>query len=232
MKSLGMKRRVQMLPISLMITLSFALSLSANALTYANVTGSGDLIVSVRGVAYLDTSALDLTDLTLFADGSIFVGSAFPNGVPGTATDTIDLRGIIGTTELSILDDAYFDDFAFAGSLTIEADHIRVVGPLMASGPIRISSPIVQIDSELMIGRRLSGDPCSAYTSGASLVITSGNPNLIHAECSPGTITRPDGGPIFIPDGGLIISRAVPEPSSALVFTVCIASFAAWSRRR
>lgn len=79
------------------------------------MTGSGDLSITVTGDVCLDTVALDLTDLTLTASTRIVLSDASPIGVPGTPTETIDLRDVSGSTELSILGDAYFDDFDFTG---------------------------------------------------------------------------------------------------------------------
>ena len=185
-------------------------SSSANALTFANVTGSGDLHVTATGTIYFDSSNLDLNNLSIIASDSVVFDTTFPTGVPDPPTATVDLLNQMGMSELSVTGDVYFDRFEFSGDLSIVADRVFAIGPFTISGNATLDTGSVTIGSPI---------------PGAII-------NACGDRCNIHMVVTPDGGPLFDPNSGPTLTAAVPEPSGALLFALGVISVAAYNRNR
>jgi hypothetical protein len=208
-----------------------ALTGAADALTTANLTGSGDLTVSATGTIYFDAAGLDLREFVLTAASTITIDTSYPAGVPGVPDDTIGLLDVADTTRFSVVDDLFFDRFDYAGSLVLKAGAIHAIGPLVATESIVLNGGSLFVGSG--IGGGPSTDPCSSGAGG--ITVTSGTVPSVggtSAGCSAGIVQGPSVGTGFTPGLTTVIAQAVPEPTAGLLNGLGLATIVVVCRPR
>lgn len=189
--------------------LALAAASGAGAATIVSITGQGSLQIDVSGDLYFDTGDLELTDLTLEAASSISFGPVFPASFPSSFDQSLEIYDAQDLIGLAIDDDAYFESFAWSGSVSLGAANIYATGSLEASGPIDLSAGPGE-------GPTGGTGGCSG---GGGITLTSGSGEAI---CVPGgELTIGPGGIDVSPGGvGPVVTPAIPEPTAALLFAV------------
>ena len=172
----------------------------AQASSIVELTGAGRLELDVEGTLYLDTTGLNLTDLTLEAT-VVVIGSEVAAGIPDPAWTQLSFLDISALTSISLDQDAYFDQPVFSGSVIARAREIYIFGALTAVGDLLVNAAEITT-----VG-------CDDG-SGAIII---GSTGFTTQPCGRGEVLLPPGG-LIDTSPPIVIAGAVPEPTAALLF--------------
>ena len=196
----------------LLLAAALLLASPAAAFTFAELSGSGDLVLDVDGDVILDTGGNVFDTITLQAGNSVEVVVGSPPDPSGTPASVLSLSGLSDYSE-SFVGDLDVEILAWTGALSVSATGTIVVGGGLAVVP---------------------GDGSGPCGGGSAIVIGTGASSLPPPSCDDVVLIGGDG-PIVVDGPGIVVvgpGVAVPEPSAAVVFGLGLLLVARASRSR